>query len=93
MTIALIISAIAFVISIVLTTLYFYSDLDWAFFIGCPIMLVSGIAGIVLSALVTIRTAKSKPLEFPASKYTLSYKITEFEGQKDTTYVLILKEK
>lgn len=93
MTTALIISAIAFVISIVLATLYFYCDLDWAFFIGCPMSLVSGIAAIVLGALIIRRTAESKPLEFSASKYTLSYKVTEFEGQRDTTYILIPKEK
>ena len=92
MTTALIISAIAYVISIVLVTLYFYCNLDWAFFIGCPMALVSGIAAIVLGALVSVQPVKSKPLEFSASKYTLSYKVTEFEGQKDTTYVLMHRD-
>ena len=35
---------------------------------------------------------KKRPKEYSASKYTLSYKITEFKGQIDTTYVLIPKE-
>ena len=32
-----------------------------------------------------------KPKEFPANKYQLELKVTEFQGQVDTTYVLIPK--
>ena len=34
---------------------------------------------------------EKKPKEFPANKYTLELKVTEFQGQVDTTYVLIPK--
>ncbi len=33
-----------------------------------------------------------KPKEFPAAKYELKYKVTEFEGVSDTTYVLVPKK-
>lgn len=37
-------------------------------------------------------TKPEKPKEFPAAKYELKYKVTEFEGASDTTYVLIPKK-
>lgn len=33
-----------------------------------------------------------RPKEFPAAKYELKYKVTEFDGVSDTTYVLIPKK-
>ena len=33
----------------------------------------------------------SKPIEYPASEYRLQLRIVEFEGQRDTTYVLVKK--
>lgn len=32
-----------------------------------------------------------KPKEFPASEYTLDYKVIEYQGQTDTIYVLTKK--
>lgn len=32
---------------------------------------------------------EKKPIEFKASEYTLELKVTDFQDQKDTTYVLI----
>lgn len=37
-------------------------------------------------------TKPEKPKEFPAAKYELKYKVTEFDGINDTTYVLIPKK-
>lgn len=34
---------------------------------------------------------KPKPKEFPASEYTLDYKVIEYQGQTDTVYVLTKK--
>ena len=33
-----------------------------------------------------------KPHEFPAAKYELKYKVTEFDRVSDTTYVLVPKK-
>jgi len=43
---------------------------------------------VALLVSITNREDK-KPKEFPASKYALELKVTEFQGQVDTTYVLI----
>jgi len=61
------------------------------------VFILIGIIGIVglLVLLTSIDESKPnlKPIEYPASEYTLELKITEFQGQADTTYVLIRKEK
>lgn len=36
-------------------------------------------------------TPKYQPIEYPASEYRLKLRIVEFEGQRDTTYVLVEK--
>lgn len=56
------------------------------------VIIVSGLSCINLG-IVLLTKDYSTPKEFPASRYTLKLKITEFEQQKDTTYVLIPKEK
>jgi len=50
---------------------------------------VIGIFIILLPFLIKSETVK--PIEYPASKYTLELKVTEYQGEKDTTYVLIPK--
>ena len=37
--------------------------------------------------------AKPVPIEYPASEYELKLRITEFDGQRDTTYILVKKIK
>ena len=45
-----------------------------------------------VALLVSIKmNNEDKPEEFPAAKFTLELKVTEFQGQVDTTYVLIPK--
>lgn len=39
-----------------------------------------------------IKKPTIKYLEYPASSYTLEYKVTEFQGKIDTIYVLTPKE-
>lgn len=34
----------------------------------------------------------SQPIEYPAADYTLDYKVTEFQGKTDTTYVITPKD-
>ena len=48
---------------------------------------------IVLSCFLmgSVLSHKQKPIEFKASEYTLDLKVTEFQGQMDTTYVLTPK--
>lgn len=95
MTTALIISIGLFVIGIVLCLIYTAFDLDDVYlFIGGGLMITSTILLVFLILIINItQVEKPTPLEYPASEYTLSYKVTEFEGQRDTTYVLIPKEK
>ena len=82
-----------FIIGIVSCITYVIADLDDAYlFIGGALIITSIISLIVLLMVNTTQVEKSTSLEFPASEYTLSHKVTEFEGQIDTTYVLIPKE-
>lgn len=39
------------------------------------------------------QTETPVPIEYPASEYRLQLRIVEFEGQRDTTYVLVEKIK
>lgn len=34
----------------------------------------------------------TQPVEYPAADYTLDYKVTEFQGKTDTTYVITPKD-
>lgn len=56
------------------------------------IVIASGLCCIDVGMII-LATDYYKQKEFPASRYTLKLKVTEFEQQKDTTYVLIPKEK
>lgn len=56
------------------------------------IVISSGLCCVVIGIII-LATDYYKQKEFPAWNYTLKLKITEFEQQKDTTYVLIPKEK
>lgn len=88
----IVISFILLVISIVITTLYFCYDLpNWVFLIGLSLMLVSGTGFIVAGLFQDIRGSKTKTIEYPASEYSFEIKVIEFQGNKDTTYVLIPK--
>ena len=89
-----IISGVLFLIGTVLILIYFtISDIEWMFIVGIILMFVFGISTLVFGIIGGNRTNATKIKEYPASKYTLSYKITECGSQKDTTYVLIPKEK
>lgn len=55
-------------------------------FMGC-LGFLSGTILIVLS-FVAPADKKPKPIEYPASEYTLELKVIEYQGQKDTTYVI-----
>lgn len=48
------------------------------------------VVGLVISK--DIKKPTIKYLEYPASSYTLEYKVTEFQEKVDTIYVLIPKE-
>lgn len=50
---------------------------------------VLGIFVILLS--FPTKSEREKPIEYPASEYNLELKVTEYQGQKDTTYVLTPK--
>lgn len=92
-----IISIALFFVGVILIMTYFLSDVnyakDWLFIAGIILIFIGGISSIVFGILSGNHTNSTKIKEYPASEYTLSYKITEFEGQRDTTYVLIPKEK
>lgn len=53
----------------------------------CIFFAIALIAGLFRSGI----TRDEKPKEFPAAKYELKYKVTEFDGVSDTTYVLTLR--
>ena len=56
------------------------------------IIIVSAL-GCINLGIILLAKDYSNQKEFPASRYTLKLKVTEFEQQKDTIYVLIPKEK
>ena len=90
----LIISLVVFIIGDILIIVYFSNFAkDWIFTVGIILIIIGGISSIVLGVILGNQTNSMKIKEYPASEYTLSYKITEFEGQRDTTYVLIPKDK
>lgn len=66
-------------------------------FTGNIIWAKVGFFGIVVWALSLIMLLlidpkpEPKPKEFPASEYTLDYKVIEYQGQTDTIYVLTKK--
>ena len=87
-----IISLALFIIGVALIAISFsIYDKDWIFAVGIALMIIGGVSSIIFGILSANHTKAIK--EYPASEYTLSYKITEFEGQRDTTYILIPKEK
>lgn len=51
---------------------------------------IASFFGVVLFA-IGVAPKYKQPKEYPASEYTLEIKVTEFQGQRDTTYVLIPK--
>lgn len=59
--------------------------------IGTVLFFVCGVLTIVF-AILSMHQQPETTKEYPTSEYTLSYKITEFEGQIDTTYVIIPKK-
>lgn len=84
---------ILFVIGMIVIILYFDTDLpDWVFFVSLSLVSISGVTFITLALLTQFKSNKTKPIEYPASKYSIEIKITEFQGNKDTTYVLIPKQ-
>lgn len=90
----IIISLAVFLVGVILIMVYFHSYAkDWLFIVGIVLIIVGGVSSIVFGVLSGNHTNSTKIKEYPASEYTLSYKIIEFEGQRDTTYVLIPKEK
>lgn len=52
--------------------------------------IIASFFGAVLFA-IGVAPKHEQPKEYPASEYTLEIKVTEFQGQRDTTYVLIPK--
>lgn len=88
-----IICIIVFIIGMIVTILYFDTDLpDWVFFVSLSLVVISGVTLITLGLLTQIKDNKTKPIEYPVSEYSLEIKVTEFQENKDTTYVLIPKQ-
>jgi len=84
-----ILCAVLFLLGLLLCFIYNKEDRKGGdFFLG--IVFASAIIALVLMLVCTIDVIRIK--NFPESKYSLEYKITEFQGQVDTTYVLIPKK-
>ena len=65
---------------------------DWVFFIGLFLYIISGTSLLVCGIYKGNQNNKIKPKEYSASQYSFDIKVTEFQGIKDTIYVLIPKE-
>ena len=57
-----------------------------------PIAYVIAIAALVAGASFSAKANSKRPREFPAEKYELKCKVSEMDGQTDTTYVIVPKE-
>ena len=58
--------------------------------------IVLGVIGVVFGIFTILvsfptKSERVKSIEYPASEYTLELKVTEYQGQKDTIYVLTPK--
>lgn len=65
---------------------------SWVFFIGLLLFIISETSLIVCGIYKGTQDNKIKPKEYSASQYSFDIKVTEFQGVKDTIYVLIPKE-
>ena len=91
------ITILLFVISIAgaigLTLSFFGKVNDEAHFVGSTFFFLFGLGGGLIALLALSQNKdKVKYIEFPASQFRLELKITEFQGETDTTFVLIPKE-
>ena len=59
---------------------------------GASLILFIFAALCVFLSIVMKDAKKEKCFEYPASSYTLEYKVTEFHGKVDTIYVLTSKK-
>lgn len=55
------------------------------------VFFVIGIVTFWVNPAETEESSRPVPIEYPASEYRLQLRIVEFEGQRDTTYVLVKK--
>ena len=55
-------------------------------------MLGSSICGRQVKKSKEAEIRVTQPIEYPATNYTLDYKITEFQGKTDTIYVITPKD-
>lgn len=55
---------------------------------GEPLMVLLGMLGIVVGLVMALEESPTRIYEYPASEYTLDYRITIEGEQVDTTYVL-----
>lgn len=67
-----------------------YDNKKWSPYVGVPAGILA-IVSIMVGACASSKRIEKKPREFPATEYTLEYKVTEYQGRTDTTYVLIKK--
>ncbi len=91
----LIISIIGLIIGVIIILLSSNPDCkydDWVFFIGLFLYMISGTSLIGCGIYKGNQNNKIKPKEYSASQYSFDIKVTEFQGVKDTIYVLIPKE-
>ena len=65
---------------------------DWIIVTIVIVGFISGVTSVVLTAIFGTKNLREKPIEYSSKEYTLEYKITEYQGQRDTVYVLIPKE-
>ena len=65
---------------------------DWLVITLLIVGITTGIASVTLACIKGFNKAKNTPIEYSSDKYSLEYKITEYKGQIDTTYVLVPKD-
>lgn len=86
-------SIVSFIMGLLLVGLGIFAIFDgWydadGFEIGGGIaVLLFGIFVILISFSLA-KSERVNPIEYPTSEYTLELKVIEYQGQKDTTYVI-----
>ena len=89
---AIIISAIIYILGVVVTVCAILYDWEDRAFIAGIITMIASFSVMIFCAIYHDVT-KKYPKEYPASEYIFKIKVVEFNEQRDTILVVIPKEK
>ena len=88
----IIIGIVIFILGIIGVLLFWYNVLKYdAVYWFSAAMVIIGVYIILIA--IALKVIKKSPIEYSSTEYRLEFKVTEFGESRDTTSVLIPKEK